>query len=198
MQFFAKFDQAGEYTDLFPYDTTISQARAELLQQEGFELISEETWDKLVGNYDGQRYVKDMQTGRFVPQPEYVPPFQDAKNEKLEAIREWTENRITGGFTYDGVAYDSDLDTQITMQGIALNVHTDEFATRFPEGCPVRGYDQGSDVKTIHYLNADGVLGFCAALSLHIGQCKQEGWDLQSRVYNANTREELDRIILTE
>lgn len=126
------------------------------------------------------------------------PDLETLKADKLETISRWTEEKITGGFVYDGVTYDSDIDTQITMQGIALNVHTEQFATEYPEGCPVRGYDAGSSEKTIHMLSADEVMGFCAALSMHIGTCKQIGWILQNQVEAATTPEELDQIVWIE
>ena len=126
------------------------------------------------------------------------PTLQELKEEKLKEISVWTEKLITNGFTYNGVKYDSDLDTQITMQGIALNVHTAQFAEKYPDGCPVRGYDEGSSIKTIHMLSADDVLGFCAALSIHIGESKKLGWTLQQRVAQAKTKDELDAIVWAE
>lgn len=124
--------------------------------------------------------------------------LQELKNDKLVQVTNWTEKKITGGFVYNGVTYDSDVDTQITMQGIALNVNTPLFAEKYPQGCPVRGYDNNSTEKSIHFLDADGVLGFCAALSMHIGFCKQMGWILQNRVEKATTKEELDQIVWAE
>lgn len=126
------------------------------------------------------------------------PSFQELKDKKLEEIYNWTEKRITGGFKYNNVIYDSDIDTQITMQGIALNVNTPLFEEKYPQGCPVRGYDEGSSEKTVHFLNAADVLGFCAALSMHIGTCKQNGWILQNRVAEATTKEDLDKIVWAE
>ena len=126
------------------------------------------------------------------------PDLEILKQNKLDIISQWTEQRITGGFIYNDVTYDSDVDTQITMQGIALNVHTNQFAEKYPDGCPVRGYDTGSSEKTIHMLTADEVLEFCAALSIHIGTCKQIGWTLQNQVAEATTKEELDAIVWPE
>ena len=123
------------------------------------------------------------------------PTLQELKEEKLKEISDWTQERIVSGFTYNNVKYDSDVDTQITMQGIALNVNTEQFAQEYPDGCPVRGYDEGSSVKTIHMLSAEEVLGFCAALSIHIGESKKLGWILQQRVADAKTKEELDAIV---
>lgn len=129
-----------------------------------------------------------------------VPTIDELKAIKLSEIDAWTESKITGGFisecTGEIVRYDSDKDTQLTMQGIALNVNTDRFAVEYPAGCPVRGYTDGSADKTIFYLTPEQVLEWCADLSTHIGTCKQAGWNKQAEVNAAQSKEELDAIIL--
>ena len=125
-----------------------------------------------------------------------TPPLEFFKEIKLQEVNIWTASKITGGFLSGGVRYDSDMDTQTTMQGIALNVNTERFAKDYPNGIPVRGYDEGSTEKTIHYLTAEEVLMFCADLSEHIGRCKLDGWTMQQAVLEAKTKEELDSIIL--
>lgn len=132
---------------------------------------------------------------------EYIEPtIDELKTQKLELVDAWTERKITGGFTSEctgaPVRYDSDKDTQLTMQGIALNVNTDRFAVEYPTGCPVRGYADGSADKTIFYLTPEQVLEWCADLSTHIGTCKQAGWNKQAEVNAAQSKEELDAIIL--
>lgn len=131
--------------------------------------------------------------------------LDELKAQKLQAIDQWTANKITGGFTSSAsgepVRYDSDKDTQLTMQGIALNVHTAQFAEKYPDGCPVRGYQIVEGVaiaseKTIFMLTAEQVLAWCADLSIHIGTCKQEGWTKQAAVRAAASAEELDAIEL--
>lgn len=134
-----------------------------------------------------------------------APSLDELKAQKLAAIDQWTAAKITGGFTSSAsgepVKYDSDKDTQLTMQGIALNVHTAQFAEKYPDGCPVRGYEIFEGVamageKTIFMLTAEQVLAWCADLSIHIGNCKQEGWAKQALVNSATTKEELDLIKL--
>ena len=132
---------------------------------------------------------------------EYIEPTLDElKTQKLELVDAWTERKITGGFTSECtgelVCHDSDKDTQLTMQGIALNVNTDRFAVEYPTGCPVRGYADRSADKTIFYLTPEQVLEWCADLSTHIGTCKQAGWNKQAEVNAAQSKEELDAIIL--
>ena len=132
---------------------------------------------------------------------EYVEPtLTELKASKLQQVDAWTASKITGGFissaSGEPVTYDSDKDTQLTMQGIALNVQTPLFAEKCPAGCPVRGYPEGSDVKDIFMLTADQVMQWCADLSMHIGECKQDGWIKQAEVEAAESKEALDAIVL--
>lgn len=129
-----------------------------------------------------------------------VPTIDELKSIKLSEIDAWTESKITGGFisecTGEIVRYDSDKDTQLTIQGIALNVSTERFKNEYPDGCPVRGYKDGETVKTIQYLNAAQVYRWCADLSSYVGACKQRGWSKQAEVAAALSKEDLDAIIL--
>lgn len=137
---------------------------------------------------------------RFVPPPNEEYTFEEEQARMLEKVDVWTESKITGGFisecTGNPVRYDSDKDTQLTMQGIALNVSTERFANEYPLGCPVRGYKEGETKKTIQYINAAQVYTWCADLSSHIGACKQQGWIKQAQVEAALSKEDLDAIIL--
>lgn len=122
------------------------------------------------------------------------------KKLKLKEIDEWTANRITGGFVSEAsgekVTYDSDLETQITMQGIALNVSTPLFAEKYPNGCPVRGVAEGAEGKLVYWLTPEQVMQWLADLSLHIGTCKQAGWAKQAEVEACKTVFEVDSVTL--
>lgn len=119
------------------------------------------------------------------------------KQRKLQLVEMWTASKITGGFTSEcsGVStkYDSDKDTQLTMQGIAVNA--DKVDEVYPTGVPVRGYVAEDTTKTIQYLKGEQVLKFCADLALHIGVCKTKGWELQSKINNATSSEELEAVV---
>ena len=129
-----------------------------------------------------------------------APALDELKQAKLVEVDTWTANKITGGFqslaSGSLVTYDSDKDTQLTMQGIALNVNTPLFAEKYPNGCPIRGYALGSEVKEVFMLNAEQVLQWCADLSMHIGNCKMLGWEKQAQVNACTTKEELEAIVL--
>ena len=128
------------------------------------------------------------------------PPLEYLKTQKLAEVDAWTAAKITGGFISEcsgaPVRYDSDKDTQLTMQGIALNVNTELFAEKYPNGCPVRGYAEGASEKSVYMLTAEQVMRWQADLSIHIGNCKQEGWQKQAEVQAAQTKEDLEAIIL--
>lgn len=127
-----------------------------------------------------------------------IPPLDYLKQQKLAEIAAWTAAAITGGFVSScsgqAVRYDSDKDTQLTMQGIALNVDSPLFTSNYPNGCPVRGCVGDSTEKTIQMLTAAQVMQWQADLSLRIGAQKQRGWTLQTAVSAATTAEELEKI----
>lgn len=127
-------------------------------------------------------------------------PLDYAKKQKLAEVDAWTAAKITGGFVSNAsgapVTYDSDKDTQLTMQGIALNVNSELFAEKYPTGCPVRGYPEGSETKQIFMLTPEQVMRWLADLSMHIGTCKQQGWEKQAEVAAAQSKEEVVSITL--
>jgi hypothetical protein len=129
-----------------------------------------------------------------------VEPLKYAKQRKLSEVSRWTASNITGGFVSsasgESVRYDSDKETQLTMQGITLNVSTPLLAAKYPNGCPVRGYKDGEEEKTIQYLNASQVLQWMADLSMHIGSCKQAGWAKQAEVDACKSVDEVNAITL--
>lgn len=143
-------------------------------------------------------YTAYMVNGEWVLKAD--PTLDELKTAKLAEISEWTEAQITGGFksscTGAEVTYDSDKDTQLTMQGIALNVNSELFAEKYPTGCPVRGYPESSDTKQIFMMTPEQVMRWQADLSMHIGTCKQQGWAKQAEVQAATAKEELDAIVL--
>lgn len=142
--------------------------------------------DTLLGNQTARNYK--------------APTLDELKTDKLAEIDAWTAAKITGGFVSnasgEAVTYDSDKDTQLTMQGIALNVNTELFAEKYPTGCPVRGYPAGSETKQIYMLTPAQVMQWQADLSIHIGTCKQNGWAKQAEVAAAQSKEDLEAIVL--
>ena len=149
-------------------------------------------------NIDYIEYQKWLAQGN-IPQPAHTDEelLAMARAKKLAEIDKWTAEHITGGFisscTGVAVKYDSDKDTQITMQGIALNAVN--IATEHPSGIPVRGYVGTDTEKSVQFLTGTQLLQWCADLSLHIGVCKQKGWQLQELANSPSaTIEEINAI----
>jgi hypothetical protein len=198
MTYLIKFDENGRRSDTYVAEEKTQEQVTELLEK-GFVLITEEDYQLLIGNIDGHEYIHNSD-GSYSKYESPEPTLEELKAIKLSEVDAWTERKITGGFisecTGEIVRYDSDKDTQLTMQGIALNVSTERFKNEYPDGCPVRGYKEGENVKTIQYLNASQVYTWCADLSSHVGACKQQGWSKQAEVAAALSKEDLDAIIL--
>lgn len=198
MTYLIKFDENGRRSDTYVAEEKTQEQVTELLEK-GFVLITEEDYQLLIGNIDGYEYIHNSD-GSYSKYESPEPTLEELKAIKLSEVDVWTESKITGGFisecTGEIVRYDSDKDTQLTMQGIALNVSTERFKNEYPDGCPVRGYKDGETVKTIQYLNASQVYTWCADLSSHVGACKQQGWSKQAEVAAALSKEDLDAIIL--
>lgn len=126
--------------------------------------------------------------GEYFESSQIKFPISELKDTKLKEIDNWTAKAIVSGFVSDcngkQIKYDSDKETQLTMQGIAINVNTELFATEYPNGCPVRGYEENSEEKSIQWLTPVQVLLWLAHLYKYIGFCKQRGWTLQEAVNN--------------
>ena len=198
MTYLIKFDENGRRSDTYVAEEKTQEQVTELLEK-GFVLITEEDYQLLIGNIDGHEYIHNSD-GSYSKYESPEPTLEELKAIKLSEVDVWTESKITGGFisecTGEIVRYDSDKDTQLTMQCIALNVSTERFKNEYPDGCPVRGYKDGETVKTIQYLNAAQVYRWCADLSSYVGACKQRGWSKQAEVAAALSKEDLDAIIL--
>lgn len=172
---------------------------ADYLKQ-GYVIVNHDDFNKLIGNGDGEYLIADDGVVYPKPAPTDAELLPEAKQAKLAEISQWTAANITGGFVSSAsgepVRYDSDVDTQLTMQGIALNVGTPLFAEKYPDGCPVRGVAEGKDSKEVFWLKPSQVMQWMADLSMHIGTCKQEGWKKQSEVEACKTVFELNNIEL--
>lgn len=202
MVYIIKFDIYGKRNETYVKEELMQEQIQEFLEQ-GYEEVSEEDYQLLIGNVDGKEYIRaydDMGNKVFVKCEETEPTLEELKYQKLQEVDRWTAQKIVGGFVSEcsgeSVRYDSDKDTQLTMQGIALNVDTPLFAEKYPKGCPVRGYAEGVNTKSIFMLTPEQVMQWQADLSIHIGDCKVAGWQKQAEVNACTTKEQLDAIIL--
>lgn len=133
------------------------------------------------------------------PEP---PTFDELKAAKMAEVDVWTADKITGGFTSrctgSPVKYDSDRDTQNTVSSDLNTIYLspEKFNENFPNGYPMRGYPENANIKQVYFLTKEQLLQWSVDLGLHRGTCKQNGWIKQAEVNAAQSKEELDAIIL--
>ena len=147
-------------------------------------------------------YYRDPETGEYKEIPPYEPGLDELKASKLLEVDAWTERKITGGFTSECsgemVRYDSDKDTQLTVSSDlnTINSAPDKFSEYYPNGYPMRGYPENANIKQVYFLTKEQLLQWNVDLGIHRGTCKQNGWIKQAEVNAAQSKEELDAIIL--
>ena len=134
---------------------------------------------------------------------EYIlPTLDELKAIKLSEVDTWTADKITGGFisecTGKPVRDDSDRDTQNTVSSDLNTIYLspEKFNENFPNGYPMRGYPENANIKQVYFLTKEQLLQWNVDLGLHRGTCKQNGWIKQAEVNAAQSKEELDAIIL--
>lgn len=133
-----------------------------------------------------------------------VPTIDELKAIKLSEVDAWTADKITGGFisqcTGKLVRYDSDKDTQNTVSSDLNTIYLspEKFNENFPNGYPMRGYPENANIKQVYFLTKEQLLQWNVDLGLHRGTCKQNGWIKQAEVNAAQSKEELDAIILDQ
>lgn len=147
-------------------------------------------------------YYRDPATGEYEEIPPYEPGLDELKASKLLEIDAWTADKITGGFisqcTGSPMRYDSDRDTQNTVSSDLNTIYLspEKFNENFPNGYPMRGYPENTNIKQVYFLTKEQLLQWNVDLGLHRGTCKQNGWIKQAEVNAAQSKEELDAIIL--
>ena len=87
--FFIKFDpKTGERVSTIPYDQDVSPEKAEQLLTDGYELVPYDDWNLLIGNVDGQEYVKDFVRGGYKVKPPTTPTLEEAKAAKIADLKD--------------------------------------------------------------------------------------------------------------
>lgn len=126
--------------------------------------------------------------------------FVEEQSAKLEQIDMWTKQAITGGFvsTAKGCeyVYDSATEDQDNFHTMYAASQSPDFETTAPYNgqIPIRAVPKGEREKIVLGHNKAEMQKLMDDMALHIGTCKQRGWELQAAVNGAKTQEELDAI----
>lgn len=135
---------------------------------------------------------------------EWIPPIPLAniKADKLQQIDTWTANAITNGFVSSAMGlphtYDSTKEDQQTLAIMLQASQSADFNDHpiYQGKIPIRAIPEGQTSKVVLQHNAVQMQAVITDMALHIGACKQRGWQLQAAVAAANTPEEINSIEL--
>ncbi|MBQ5345317.1 MAG: DUF4376 domain-containing protein [Acidaminococcaceae bacterium] len=111
-QFLIKFDKVtGERQETYPIDNDITPERMEEMLADGFEIISRQDWELLIGNVDGKEHVKDVKNGGYKEKPPYVPALEEAKKFKVQELKTIRNTKELEPVVYNGHRFDFDKDS---------------------------------------------------------------------------------------
>lgn len=80
-------DVTGERLDTIPYDEDITPERAAELMTRGYEAVPFGDWNLLVGNVDGQEYVRDFGNGGYKVRPPNVPTDDEIREQRVRELK---------------------------------------------------------------------------------------------------------------
>lgn len=163
-----------------------------------------DTYENLVATWEDTKQtlptLAEIETAWLEMQKTYVPTLEELKTAKLQQIDTWTATAITAGFisSATGLAakYDSDTTDQDNIKTMYLAAQSPDFPTHpvYQGKIPLRGIPSGQTEKMILQHTAVQMQKIVDDMALHIGTCKQKGWQLQDAVKAAKTAEELAAI----
>jgi len=212
-QYLATFQDLKDYEDTLEERTSSvvssvhfkTKREMQVWIDKGYEPITVEEQNALVNG--GVRRKSD---GQIVDRPPVIVPLSSRIDRLLSQIDGYTADQITGGFIFNvtstipggplgSAKFDSSKEDQMTFSTMYAASKSPDFDTTEPYlgHIPMRGYPivdgEVSDTKQVFYLDAANMQGFSDALALHIGNCKMNGWQLQSKA-KAATEETIDAV----
>ena len=183
-QFLIKFDpETGDRLETYPYDESITEDIAVAMLRDGYEAVSYDTWWKLIGNYDGKIWIKDVVNGGFIHKPDYVPSLEEVKEQKIANFKKWRDIAEVQPIWYHKHPYDYDEKARerISIALTALRVTGGEinWTTAQDEDVPVTAED------------LENILLKVAARS---GELHAKYRELKTQILAAQTVEEVNAI----
>ena len=123
MRYLIKFDENGFRQETYVCDEKTEQ-EAQALLDGGFVVVSEEDYQLLIGNVDGNVYIRDPKTGEYKL---YVSSAEELAEQALaqaKAERAAEVERLT--VEVEGMVFDADETSQARMSVAASSMTDDE------------------------------------------------------------------------
>lgn len=179
------------------------------LQKDELSLIFDPSifWIDVTGIECDVGYVVSFKEGIGIvltPPPIIEKTLEEEKLAKLEQIKSWTRKAIISGFTSTAKGaehmYDSTDEDQSTLRTMYIASQSPDFETHpIHQGqVPIRAIPTGKAAKIVLGHNRTEMQKLIDDMALHLGICKQRGWDLQKAVETVTAKEDLDMIVWSE
>lgn len=124
-KFLIKFDPVtGDRLSTIPVDLEVSQEKQEELIDEGYEFVSCEDWNKLLGNIDGKIYIKDVVNGGYIVKPPYVPTLEESQEEKIKELKVIRNEKELEPVEYNDTLFDADKDSLDRLNYAIITLET--------------------------------------------------------------------------
>ena len=97
MNYLIKFNENGRREKTFLVDG-YDEATVTQMINEGFEVVTDADFNLLIGNKDGNQYIKNPQTGEYEPEPKTKPQLTRTPTlqERIAALEEITNMLAEG------------------------------------------------------------------------------------------------------
>lgn len=129
-----KFDDKGRRIDTLVADEKTAE-QVEALLSEGYISISEDDYQKMIGNVDGKEYVRNPQTGYLEEAPAYEPTKEE--QEKIEAMNAKSEISSMIQSATIALLAGNPIDTIQTQYAEKTTKMSDTIALLIPDVFPV-------------------------------------------------------------
>lgn len=122
-EFLILFDSMGERAGTIPCDKDVTDERRQELIGQGYEVVSADDWNLIIGNVDGQERIKDVTHGGYIIRPKYAS-LDEAKSAKLGELKTIRDNKEVEDISVNGHLFDYDEKARerINAAIIALDV----------------------------------------------------------------------------
>lgn len=185
MNYLIKFDDDGRRGETYVAEEKTAEEIQELIDA-GYEVITEENYQLLIGNVDGKEHIRKAD-GTY---SEYVPPaptLDELKTAKIAALKAERDNKEVEPIEYNGNSFDYDEKARdrINAAIIALEVAGESASLEWTSA-------DNTDV-TVTAADLKGIISAVAVRSnaLHVAYRAAK-----EQVASAQSKEDLEAIVL--
>lgn len=183
MKYLIKFDESGKRGETYVADEKTAE-QVQTLIDDGFELVSDEDYQLLIGNVDGKEYVRNAD-GNY---SEYKPPeptLEELKTVKIAELKTARDTLEVEPIEYNGNLFDYDdkARDRINAAIIALDLMGEGASLSWTTANNTEAVVTASDLRNV-----------IAAVAVRSNELHVKYRELKAAAEAATSKEELDAI----